>query len=143
VTDICRLDTHNVHDIFTCASNSLNFVTEISSAPLEMGQPFHQSSRPSSAYTRHLQQVSSYLRYYGGSKPQPTNFRTERQLLEENHKFIRDDDDRVDRDATVEKEIARKYYDKLFREFALVELGRWKEGMVRCWPQMVPSTTIG
>ncbi|KAI9768578.1 MAG: hypothetical protein M1840_004775 [Geoglossum simile] len=95
-----------------------------------MAQPFYQSSRSSSAYTRHLQQVSAYLHYYGGSKPQQTNFRTERQLLEENHKFIRDDDDCVDRDGTAEKEIARRYYDKLFREFALVELGRWREGMI-------------
>ncbi|KAH0543921.1 hypothetical protein FGG08_001822 [Glutinoglossum americanum] len=93
-----------------------------------MTLPFHQSSRPSSAYTRHLQQVSAYLHYYGGSKPQPSSFRTERQLLEENHKFIRDDDD-GDEAGAGEKEIARRYYEKLFREFALVELGRWREGM--------------
>jgi hypothetical protein len=96
----------------------------------KMAQPFRQSSHPSSAYTRHLQQVSAYLHYYGGSKPQPSNFRTERQLLEENHKFIRDDDDDDDKNGTGEKEIARRYYEKLFREFALVELGRWREGMV-------------
>jgi protein FRA10AC1 len=56
--------------------------------------------------------------------------------LEENHKFIRDDDDDDDDDddknGTGEKEIARRYYEKLFREFALVELGRWREGMVCC-----------
>jgi protein FRA10AC1 len=91
---------------------------------------FSQSSASTSAYTRHLQATEAYLRYYGGSIPAPVRARSERDILEENHQFIREDDDEVD-DKDEEKAIARRYYEKLFKEFAVVELARWREKQVR------------
>ncbi|KAL7275048.1 hypothetical protein RUND412_002014 [Rhizina undulata] len=91
---------------------------------------FTQSASSSSAYARHLQAASAYVHYYGGSVPAPEKFRNERDILEENHQFIRDDDDDVEEGGegggSEERVLARRYYDKLFKEFAVVELGRWR-----------------
>lgn len=43
-------------------------------------------------------------------------------------RFLRSESD--DQDLTWEKRIAKKYYDKLFKEYALVELKYYKEGRV-------------
>src|SRR6266480_5032028 len=91
---------------------------------------FKQSSAPSSAYVRHLRQADSYVRFYGGIRPAPSAFKSERQLLEENHRFLRDDDEESEVNRNDEKEIARRYYANLFREYALVDLSRWREHQV-------------
>ncbi|KAI1315235.1 hypothetical protein EDD11_001067 [Mortierella claussenii] len=53
---------------------------------------------------------------------------TERDILVENHRFLRSEED--DKDLCWEKRIAKKYYDKLFKEYALVELKYYKEGRI-------------
>ena len=78
-----------------------------------------------SAYQRHLQRASSYARFYGGAPPPAPIFRSERKILEQNHRFIRDDD--TQEDVGEEKLLAREYYDSLFREYALVDLSHWRE----------------
>lgn len=88
---------------------------------------FSQSSGPTSAYARHLQAASTYVSYYGGSVPVPAKCRSERDILEANHEFIRSDDEPDDE----EKRLAKSYYDKLFKEFAMVELVRWRDKQVR------------
>lgn len=89
---------------------------------------FSQSGSSTSAYTRHLQATDAYLRYYGGSVPTLEKARSERDILEENHQFIRGDDEGEVIDE--EKMMTKMYYDKLFKEFAVVELVRWKEKQV-------------
>lgn len=78
-----------------------------------------------SAYARHLHRASSYVRFYGGAPPPAPIFRSEREILEQNHRFIRDDTTSTDLDE--EKHLAKRYYDSLFHEFALVDLSRWRE----------------
>ena len=78
-----------------------------------------------SAYDRHLQRASSYVRFYGGAPPSPPNFRSERDILEQNHQFVRDEDRDVE--VNEEKLLARQYYSSLFREYALIDLSRWRE----------------
>lgn len=80
-----------------------------------------------SAYARHLQRAS-YIRFYGGAPPPAPIFRSEREILEQNHRFIRDDDASVDLDE--EKHLAKRYYDSIFRDYALVDLSRWREQKV-------------
>ncbi|KAF3928586.1 hypothetical protein AA313_de0201944 [Arthrobotrys entomopaga] len=85
-----------------------------------------------SAYARHIQKCLQYVDYYGGSVPSVSKGKTERDLLEQEFQFLRDDGhDEMDsgRQDTA-KEIAKKYYDNLFREFALIDLSRWREGQV-------------
>jgi protein FRA10AC1 len=88
---------------------------------------FSQSSGPTSAYARHLQAASAYLSYYGGSVPVPGKCRSERDILETHHQFIRSGDDEPDSE---EKKLAKSYYEKLFKEFAVVELARWRDKQV-------------
>lgn len=82
------------------------------------------ANHSTSAYERHLQRAFSYVHFYGGAPPPSPTFRSERGILEQNHRFIRDDDTPTDLDE--EKILACKYYDSLFREYALVDLSRWR-----------------
>ncbi|MCJ1229139.1 hypothetical protein MMC12_005804 [Toensbergia leucococca] len=86
------------------------------------------SSSSSSAYERHLQRANAYVRFYGGEAPTRQSVRTERDILEQNHRFIRDEDINVTLDE--EKQFAQRYYDSLFREYALIDLSHWREKMV-------------
>ncbi|RPB00969.1 hypothetical protein L873DRAFT_719876 [Choiromyces venosus 120613-1] len=87
---------------------------------------FAQSSGATSAYARHLQAASAYVSYYGGTVPTPAKYRNERDILEDHHQFIRADEEA----DTDEKRIAKSYYDKLFKEFAMVELARWRDKQI-------------
>ena len=81
-----------------------------------------------SAYERHVQRAASYVCFYGGIPPPAPTFRSERDILVQNHRFLRDDD--TPQEVNEEKLLARKYYDSLFREYALVDLSRWRERKV-------------
>ncbi|KAF9139815.1 hypothetical protein BGX30_007456 [Mortierella sp. GBA39] len=75
------------------------------------------------AWTRHQHFIENYVKFYNNDKPSSTQEPrpiTERDILHENHRFLRSESD--DQDLTWEKRIAKKYYDKLFKEYALVEL---------------------
>ena len=80
-----------------------------------------------SAYDRHLQRAYSYVHYYGGAPPPAPVFRSEREILEQNHRFVRDD---KASDSDEEKVLTKQYYDSLFREYAFVDLSRWREQKV-------------
>ncbi|KAI9031552.1 folate-sensitive fragile site protein Fra10Ac1-domain-containing protein, partial [Phycomyces nitens] len=51
------------------------------------------------------------------------------EIIRENHKFIRNQDDDTD-DAPWEQRAAKKYYDKLFKEYAIGELKYYKESKI-------------
>ncbi|KAJ2951062.1 hypothetical protein O0L34_g5441 [Tuta absoluta] len=53
--------------------------------------------------------------------------RTDLDVIRENHKFLWEEDDVAD---TWEKQLARKYYDKLFKEYCICDLTRYKENKV-------------
>ncbi|MED6241048.1 hypothetical protein ATANTOWER_020461 [Ataeniobius toweri] len=81
------------------------------------------------AFERHKKFVGDYILYYGG---QMADFRrsaakdkTDQDVLRENHRFLWRDED--EEDMTWEKEVAKKYYDKLFKEYCIADLSRYKE----------------
>ncbi|XP_059180472.1 protein FRA10AC1 [Centropristis striata] len=81
------------------------------------------------AFERHKKFVGDYILYYGG---QMADFRrssakdkTDSDVLRENHRFLWRDED--EEDMTWEKELAKKYYDKLFKEYCIADLSRYKE----------------
>ncbi|KAL2078223.1 hypothetical protein ACEWY4_025908 [Coilia grayii] len=81
------------------------------------------------AFDRHKKFVSDYILYYGGKKE---DFRREAHkdkrdidVVRENHRFLWRDED--EEDMTWEKELAKKYYDKLFKEYCIADLSRYKE----------------
>nr|XP_015201888.1 PREDICTED: protein FRA10AC1 [Lepisosteus oculatus] len=81
------------------------------------------------AYDRHKKFVSDYILYYGGKKEDfkrsTANDKTDVDVLRENHRFLWREED--EEDMTWEKELAKKYYDKLFKEYCIADLSRYKE----------------
>ncbi|XP_063826728.1 protein FRA10AC1 homolog isoform X2 [Ostrinia nubilalis] len=53
--------------------------------------------------------------------------RTDLDVIRENHKFLWEEDDVAD---SWEKQLAKKYYDKLFKEYCICDLTRYKENKV-------------
>lgn len=81
------------------------------------------------AYTRHKQLIHAYLSFYRGIKPNniPEDYRTERDVIKDNHKFVRSNSEETD---SWEQRVAKKYYDTLFKEYAICELKYYKEGKI-------------
>ncbi|XP_038591465.1 protein FRA10AC1 isoform X2 [Micropterus salmoides] len=81
------------------------------------------------AYERHKKFVGDYILYYGGQmadfKRSVAKDKTDLDVLRENHRFLWRDED--EDDMTWEKDLAKKYYDKLFKEYCIADLSRYKE----------------
>ncbi|XP_054262548.1 protein FRA10AC1 homolog isoform X2 [Macrosteles quadrilineatus] len=61
-------------------------------------------------------------------------------VIRENHKFLWDDDEEPN---TWEKRLARKYYDKLYKEYCICDLSRFKENKVAMRWQTEPELVSG
>ncbi|KAG2197323.1 hypothetical protein INT47_012753 [Mucor saturninus] len=93
----------------------------------KLSKCFTNELKGSDAYTRHKKLVETYVQVYRGKAPDttPTKYKTERDIIQENHKFVR-----TEEDTTWEQRVAKKYYDKLFKEYAICELKYYKEGKI-------------
>lgn len=82
-------------------------------------------------YERHKLLINHYVLYYPGSTSllQRDGSRDKRDIdvIKENHKFLWDGTDTPD---TWEQELAKKYFDKLFKEYCICDLSRYKENKV-------------
>jgi protein FRA10AC1 len=93
----------------------------------------------------HLHYIQNYLHFYGDRKQveqqirqqneeRKKNFKSDRQMLAEQHQFLRDDEDNQDDETNTEKQHGKKmaieYESKLYREFCVANLSRYKEGMI-------------
>lgn len=62
-------------------------------------------------------------------KPLP---KSEMEVLRQFHQFVRDDDEDIDPKLSTNDDygrmIARKYYDKLYKEYAIIDLSQYKTG---------------
>ncbi|OAV95765.1 hypothetical protein PTTG_02010 [Puccinia triticina 1-1 BBBD Race 1] len=76
----------------------------------------------SSAAVRHRSK-----NFYGRTPPTLPTSKTELDILIERHQFIRDCDEQ---NLSWEDALAKKTYDQLFKELAVCDLSRWKEGKV-------------
>ncbi|XP_037865203.1 protein FRA10AC1 isoform X2 [Chlorocebus sabaeus] len=81
------------------------------------------------AYQRHTKFVNDYILYYGGKKEDfkrlGENDKTDLDVIRENHRFLWNEEDEMD--MTWEKRLAKKYYDKLFKEYCIADLSKYKE----------------
>uniref|UniRef100_A0A8C5PAC8 FRA10A associated CGG repeat 1 n=1 Tax=Leptobrachium leishanense TaxID=445787 RepID=A0A8C5PAC8_9ANUR len=81
------------------------------------------------AFARHQKYVNDYILYYGGKLQEfqrsRANDKTDLDVIKENHRFLWPEDD--EEDMTWEKRLAKKYYDKLFKEYCIADLSRYKE----------------
>eukprot|EP00742_Colponemidia_sp_Colp-10_P007230 GILJ01007770.1.p1 GENE.GILJ01007770.1~~GILJ01007770.1.p1 ORF type:complete len:239 (+),score=30.47 GILJ01007770.1:72-788(+) len=83
------------------------------------------------AYSRHKDYMNNYVRYYGRGKDNIFEskhpVRTDMDVIRQHHKFIRTE---ADETGTWEATLAKKYYDKLFKEYCVADLSRYKEGKI-------------
>uniref|UniRef100_A0A9L0SFN4 FRA10A associated CGG repeat 1 n=1 Tax=Equus caballus TaxID=9796 RepID=A0A9L0SFN4_HORSE len=81
------------------------------------------------AYQRHTKFVNDYILYYGGKREDfrrsGENDKTDMDVIRENHRFLWNEEDEMD--MNWEKRLAKKYYDKLFKEYCIADLSRYKE----------------
>ena len=83
------------------------------------------------AYSRHKALVNQYLLATGRGiehiQRSTDNDRNDYSVLREQHKFLWEADDKVD---SWEKKLAKTYYDRLFKEYAIADLSRYKENKI-------------
>eukprot|EP00069_Balaena_mysticetus_P013723 bmy_08234T0 len=81
------------------------------------------------AYQRHAKFVNDYILYYGGKREDfrrlGENDKIDMDVIRENHRFLWNEEDEMD--MNWEKRLAKKYYDKLFKEYCVADLTRYKE----------------
>ncbi|XP_072851423.2 protein FRA10AC1 homolog [Pogona vitticeps] len=81
------------------------------------------------AYARHKKFVNDYILYYGGNKEDfrrsGVNDKTDLDIVRENHRFLWREEDEAD--MNWEKRLSKKYYDKLFKEYCIADLSKYKE----------------
>ncbi|XP_034943076.1 protein FRA10AC1 homolog [Chelonus insularis] len=85
-----------------------------------------------SAYDRHKKIINDYFQLRGGSalnlKRDTSRDKTDYDVIKENHKFLWDED--KDIPDTWEARLAKKYYDKLFKEYCICDLTYYKYNKV-------------
>ncbi|KII64642.1 Protein FRA10AC1 [Thelohanellus kitauei] len=79
-------------------------------------------------YSRHKKLMDDYMMYYGGKFKKPSKimqtFKTDRDVIRENFQFVWDEDD--DEPTDWNKKLAKRYYDKLFKEYCIADLVQYK-----------------
>jgi hypothetical protein len=76
------------------------------------------------AYQTHLRKIHDNEVLYGGSKPLPTPYTTDRDILDTQHKFLRDDT------SEIADPLVKEYYESLIKDCVLVDLSKYKEKQV-------------
>ncbi|OQR79015.1 hypothetical protein BIW11_00214 [Tropilaelaps mercedesae] len=86
------------------------------------------------AYSRHKKLVNDYFLCYKGQTAQlkrdTSKDKTDTDILKENHRFLWDDADSTSLDLTWGQRLAKKYYDKLFKEYCITDLRFYKENKI-------------
>ncbi|CAF1552253.1 unnamed protein product [Adineta steineri] len=85
------------------------------------------------AYERHKRLVNDYVRYYSKEKSfneifkrDASNDKTDLDIVRREHRFLWDEEE-DEPEETWEKRLAKKYYDKLFKEYCICDLSQWEE----------------
>merc|ERR1711976_184134 len=100
------------------------------------------SGRPravENAMVQHQNLVRNYLRYYGGKmedlKPDTSHYRTDLDVVRDNHRFIWDSDEEEDENdgktskQKWEERVSKHYWDRLNKEYCIGDLSRYKDKM--------------
>lgn len=84
------------------------------------------------AYARHRKFINNYMQFYGGQfsqfKRDTSKDKRDIDVIRENHQFLWEDED--EQPDSWEKRLAKKYYDKLFKEYCITDLSRYKENKI-------------
>ncbi|KFM83150.1 Protein FRA10AC1-like protein, partial [Stegodyphus mimosarum] len=80
------------------------------------------------AYSRHKKLINDYVLCYRGAtsklKRDTSHYKTDHDIIKENHRFLWEDDDET---RTWGEKLAKKYYDRLFKEYCLCDLSLYKK----------------
>ncbi|KAJ8748768.1 hypothetical protein K2173_011323 [Erythroxylum novogranatense] len=96
----------------------------------ERKQQYQAQIRGLNAYDRHKKFVNDYVRYYGKENPTISKLpiKTDYDTLREGYRFIRTEED--DADTSWEQRLVKRYYDKLFKEYCIADMSRYKSGKI-------------
>nr|CUU99670.1 hypothetical transcript [Hymenolepis microstoma] len=96
--------------------------------PVAKKRPTPSQMMPLDAYQRHQKMVNDYLQYYGGSikdfKRDTSNDKRDIDVIKENSRFVWDERDNPE---TWEEKLAKHYWDRLYKEYAVADLSKYKE----------------
>ncbi|KAL2613765.1 hypothetical protein R1flu_025457 [Riccia fluitans] len=83
-----------------------------------------------SAYDRHKKFMDDYVHFYPGNAVIGTSatIKTDLDTLRETYRFIRTEED--DSERTWEQRLAKRYYEKLFKEYCIADMSRYKESKI-------------
>lgn len=91
---------------------------------------YHRNLAHLNPYELHKHLINEYMLTKPGAtkllQRDTSRDKTDHDVVRENHRFLWDDET-VD---SWEKQLAKKYYDKLFREYCIADLSRYKENKV-------------
>jgi len=100
-------------------------------ASLEEGRKQRIHLNSMTAYDRHKQLINTYQLYHRGAtgklQRDTTRDRRDIDVIRQHHKFLWDDSGSDSTEETWEQQLARRYYDKLFKEYCIIDLSRYKE----------------
>lgn len=94
-------------------------------------QQYHDRVLGLNAYERHKQFMRDYQTHYGGAvsvQQQVQPVKTDRDTLKETYRFIRSEEDDLER--SWEQRLAKRYHDKLFKEYCIADMSRYKENRI-------------
>ncbi|CAM6107569.1 unnamed protein product [Calypogeia fissa] len=82
------------------------------------------------AYDRHKKFMHDYVNHYrkGETAAASKLVKTDMDTLRETYRFIRTEEDDVEH--TWEQRLAKRYYDKLFKEYCIADMSRYKESKI-------------
>ncbi|KAH7290536.1 hypothetical protein KP509_30G052500 [Ceratopteris richardii] len=83
------------------------------------------------AYDRHKKFMNDYALHYGKVSvniEERRPIKTDQDTLRETYRFIRTEED--DSDNTWEQRLAKRYYDKLFKEYCIADMSHYKDGKI-------------
>ncbi|EJW83917.1 hypothetical protein WUBG_05171 [Wuchereria bancrofti] len=86
-------------------------------------------------YTRHKELINQYYLCYPGATTKlqrdTSRDRTDYDVLKDNHRFLWDDDELVKAaEKSWEARLAKRYYDKLFKEYCIADLSQYKKNRI-------------
>ncbi|KAK7283891.1 hypothetical protein RIF29_13639 [Crotalaria pallida] len=96
----------------------------------ERKQQYQAHIRGLNAYDRHKKFINDYVSIYGKEKHSSLKLpiKTDQDTLREGYRFIRSEED--DMNPSWEQRLVKRYYDKLFKEYCLADMSRYKSGKI-------------
>ncbi|CAJ0957556.1 unnamed protein product, partial [Mesorhabditis belari] len=103
----------------------------------EHGRMTRQLSRLSTlnAYQRHKEMINLYYLYHPDAnrhimERDTSRDKTDYDVLKANHKFLWSNEDEAETSKNWEKRLAKKYYDKLFKEYCIVDTVHYRHNKI-------------